>query len=59
MLMCLKVLSVEQLNYLRVSGTKYRLDHLCDAHRMVNDGIMDTKWAVNQLIDKLFGKAAM
>jgi hypothetical protein len=40
-----------------VSGTKNMIDHLREAHRIDKDGVMDTEGAVNQRIDKVFGKA--
>jgi hypothetical protein len=33
------------------------IDHLRDVHRIDKDGVMDTHGAVNQRIDKVFGKA--
>jgi hypothetical protein len=40
-----------------VSGTKNMIDHLRDSHRIDKDGVMDTERAVNQRINKIFGKA--
>jgi E3 ubiquitin-protein ligase DOA10 len=33
------------------------IDHLREAHRIDKDDVMDTEGAVNQRIDKVFGKA--
>jgi hypothetical protein len=39
-----------------VSGKKNMIDHLREAHRIDKVGVMDTEGAVNQRIDKVFGK---